>query len=28
VHAVAVVLRFHERVAALEQELRRLRAML
>jgi len=28
VHAVAVVLRFHERVDALEQELRRLRAML
>ena len=27
VHALAVVLRFHERVAALEQELRRLRAM-
>ena len=27
VHALAVVLRFHERVVALEQELRRLRAM-
>ena len=26
-HALAVVLRFHERVTALEQELRRLRAM-
>jgi chaperone modulatory protein CbpM len=28
VHALAVVLRFHERIAALEHELRRLRAML
>ena len=28
VHALAVVLRFHERIDALEHELRRLRAML
>ena len=27
VHALAIVLRFHERVISLEQELRRLRAM-
>jgi hypothetical protein len=28
VHALAIVLRFHERIDALEHELRRLRAML